>query len=257
MIDNHVHIGQFREIYYEPLEIIQIIMESGIEGLAFSSTTTCKELVSYKEIEKEIDDLLGKMSYSIDIVQPYFWFIPAFIKQGITIEKAMSNLPYKGIKIHPFAHKWNFDNEMQIIALEEIFNYAQDNNMPILLHTGEDTIVETLKICNILKNYNSLIIILAHCNPLDIVIKQLEDNKNAYCDTAFVSIDNIKQIIRNGLKQRILLGSDFPITHWYSSNYPENSEDSKISLQEQYRKDFLKMKEIEKLINFEKGELKI
>ena len=27
MIDNHIHIGQFNEIYYNPIEIIEIVME--------------------------------------------------------------------------------------------------------------------------------------------------------------------------------------------------------------------------------------
>jgi predicted TIM-barrel fold metal-dependent hydrolase len=185
MTDNHVHIGQYNAMYYEPLEIIETVMGAGMEGLAFSSTTTCKELVEYREIETEIDRLLGKIRYSPETVPPYLWYIPAYIAQGITIKRAISNLPYRGIKIHPLAHHWDFDDHAHITALHEIFGFAQDNAFPVLLHTGEDTIFETEQLCYLANTYPQLKIILAHCRPMEQTLKLLKQYSNVYCDTAF------------------------------------------------------------------------
>ena len=101
MTDGHIHIGQYREIYYDPLEIIDIVMSSGITGVAFSSTSSCINNIKYSEVEKEIQQLLSQTSYSSDTIKPYLWYVPDYIHQDVTLESAFSDVPYKGIKIHP------------------------------------------------------------------------------------------------------------------------------------------------------------
>jgi len=66
----------------------------------------------------------------------------------------------------------------------------------------------------------------------------LKKYNNIYVDTAFVSIDTIRKIIADGFALRVILGSDFPITH-----YRENAENTYTGLQNYYTKDLKKLKE--------------
>jgi len=240
MIDNHIHIGRFHNTYYEPVEIIQIVMQSGIEGLSFSSTTSCCDNINYIEVEKEISQILSQISWNTDIIRPYLWYIPDYIRQGVKVENAIANIPYRGIKLHPQAHHWDFANIENTSVLHEILDYAQIHELPVLFHTGHDTTDATDKFCNLLKEHDKVKIILAHSRPLDQTIRLLKKYKNVYCDTAFTPEEDVKQIAAQGLATKIVLGSDFPITHFYRINYPRTDE-TPLSLKEQYAEDKKKL----------------
>jgi hypothetical protein len=71
--------------------------------------------------------------------------------------------------------------------------------------------------------------------------------RNVFCDTAFVPFHDVQNIVSAGFAERIFTGSDFPITHYFTTKYPEEAGDSSIALQEQYVKDLQKMKEVAQL----------
>jgi predicted TIM-barrel fold metal-dependent hydrolase len=241
MTDNHVHIGQFKDIYYDPLEIVDTVMSAGMEGMSFSSTSSCKENIQYQEIEKEIAVFLSRISFSAETIRPFFWCVPDYINQNLTIEKVFGSIPYKGIKIHPFSHNWDFNNIQHMDFLHGLFNYASDNNLPILIHTGHSGIDSANRFERFIAEYNSVLCILAHCRPLDITIDMLKKYNNVYGDTAFTTEEAIQKIIRAGLGEKIILGSDFPITHYYRTK-------PNISLQEEYAEDIAGWKKLKTLL---------
>jgi predicted TIM-barrel fold metal-dependent hydrolase len=241
MRDEHIHIGKFKESYYEPLEVIQTVMESGMEGLSFSSTTSCSDNILYIEVEKEIKQLLSQVSWNTDIIKPYLWYIPDYIKQGITVENTMTNLPHHGIKLHPFAHHWDFDNKEQLGMLHKLFEYAGENHLPVLIHTGNSGVDSADKFECFFRDYTNVTFTLAHCRPLEKTIEMMTKYNNVYCDTAFVPETDIKQIVKHGLSHRIILGSDFPVTYYFSVNYPPLGDSVPISLKEQYAEDKKKL----------------
>jgi uncharacterized protein len=237
MTDNHIHIGQFEDIYYDPHEIVDIVMSSGMEGLSFSSTTSCVENVKYTEIEKEIVNLLAGISYSFEIVRPFFWYIPDYMDQGIGIQNAFSVVPYKGIKIHPYANHWDFEDNRHIEILHNLFDYAAKNSLPVLVHTGNSGIDSADKFEQFFKEYKKTQCILAHCRPLNITVRMLKEYSNVFCDTAFVSEEDILHIINSGYREKIIFGTDFPITHYFKTKYPREGENPEITLIEQYKED--------------------
>jgi hypothetical protein len=127
MKDTHIHTGQFEDAYYEPLAVIDIVMASGMEGLSFSSATSCKDDVRYGEVEREISMVYAGTAYSPETIRPFLWFIPDYIRQGVSVESACCVIPYKGIKIHPLANSWDLEDLKQREALHELFDYAQVN----------------------------------------------------------------------------------------------------------------------------------
>jgi len=245
MIDNHIHIGQFDNIYYNPVEVIQIVMEKCTEGLCFSSTTTCKDDVAYSEVENEIDNALANIRP--EIVRPFFWYAPVFIRQGVDFEKAMRDLPYKGIKLHPLSHSWDLNDKIHLDVLHKVFGYAEENKLPILIHTGNNGIDAADTFIRFFPLYPETKIILAHCRPLENTISVIRAYPNVYGDTAFLPEADLKKIIEEGLSHKMMLGSDFPITNYFSNQYPAENEGI-VTLQEQYKRDFAQLECFEKLL---------
>jgi predicted TIM-barrel fold metal-dependent hydrolase len=214
-------------------------MEAGIKTLSFSSTTSCKDDVFYGEIEHEISALLSNIPWSPEIVRPFFWYIPDYIRQGVDIETAMKDLPYKGIKIHPYAHQWDFDNPKKMDVLHALFDFAGRNRLPVLIHTGMSGVDSANIFEGFFSEYKRTKYILAHCRPLDQTIDMMKKYANVYCDTAFVSEDTVANIVSAGIGDKIILGTDFPITHYFSTH---NHDDMKnLSLKDQYREDIKHM----------------
>jgi hypothetical protein len=233
MIDTHVHIGQFNEVYYEPLEIMRIIEHSmSVDACCFSSTSKGK----YSDIEQEIQSVFK--IYSAKKMRPYFRFMPDFVKQGVTVHSAMNGLPYKGFKLHP-ADGWDFENDViHTHHLHQIFDYASrhyadDFNLPILIHTGENGTDRPSRFEPFFKEYPNAKIILAHCRPVDETIKMFQQYTNVCGDTSFASRERINEIINAGYIDRLIGGTDFPITHYFAQKY----SDTKLSLSEQYQQD--------------------
>jgi predicted TIM-barrel fold metal-dependent hydrolase len=237
MTDNHIHIGQFNELYYAPLEVADIVMSSGMDGLSFSSCTSCVDNVSYSQIEAEIQSLLSGMSYTPEQVRPFFWFIPDYINQGVNIENASNVIPYRGIKIHPLAHQWDFENRSQMEALHNLFDYAACHALPVLVHSGHSGIDSADRFERFFIEYRNVQFIIAHCRPLDKTIEMIKLYDNVYCDTAFVPTDDLQAINNRRLGHKIIFGSDFPVTHYYRTKHPAPGKKVEITLREQYAED--------------------
>jgi len=244
MTDNHIHIGQFEDIYYDGLEVVETVMSCGMDGLAFSSTTSCVDDVRYLDVEREIQNFLKQARYDSEIVRPFFWYIPDYIDQGINIQSAFNAVPYKGIKIHPYINHWDFEEKRHMEILHNLFDYAARNSLPVLIHTGHSGIDSADRFERFFKEYKKVQCILAHCRPLDITVKMLKEYNNIFCDTAFVSKEDILHIINSGYREKIIFGTDFPITHYFKTKYPREGENSAITLIEQYKEDIFVFDEI-------------
>jgi predicted TIM-barrel fold metal-dependent hydrolase len=238
MTDAHVHIGQFKERWYEPALVIRTVLQAGVEKIAFTSTTTCKENVTYTEVEKEIESLLSVYGCDSQNIMPLLWYRPDYHKQGLGVEKAMGTLPYRGIKIHPRAQNWDLSDKNTLSILEELFGYADQNRLPVLIHTGYDKIDEASKFSRFFPEYPHAKIVLAHCRPFDQTVRMLSSNNNAFADTAFAEEKDIASLLKLGFASRIIPGSDFPVTHYYMSRKENDTEENLESeLIDQYKKD--------------------
>jgi len=226
MTDSHIHIGQFREKYYDFDKIFDIVFGSGkIDKIVYSSTSSCIDNIEYGFIFKEIEKAQKKYS---DVTIPLFWFIPDYIRQGIKIETAMNELDYGGFKLHPYGNKWDFENDgKHLEILHKVFDYADRRNFPILIHTGENGSDRPSRFERFFGEYKNAKIILAHCRPVNETIKMLKKYPNVFCDTAFASETSVDKIIDAGFADRILFGTDFPITHYF---YEKNG----VGMKEQY-----------------------
>lgn len=141
MTDHHLHIGQFNEVYYVPLEVFNVIESvSSLTGITeghYSSTSSCRDDVELSKIEEETK-YAERFTSDVLKIRPYLWFVPKYAEESISVKSALESFDYCGIKLHPFAQKWIFDNKKHRKALDDLFEIAsiKQNDFSILIHCG-------------------------------------------------------------------------------------------------------------------------
>jgi predicted TIM-barrel fold metal-dependent hydrolase len=175
--------------------------------------------------------------YGFQKTVPLFWFNTAYIEQGMDVEQVMNDLPYQGFKLHPLIDNWDFENLSHTNALLKMFDYAAQNKLPVLIHTGESGIDSPDRFQTFFGLYPTVQFILAHSRPVGTTISMLQKYDNVYCDSSFAPEESLQKIGSAGFASKMLFGSDFPITHYYSTKYPLLNRVSRITLQEQYKED--------------------
>lgn len=239
-VDYHVHTGQWHEIYYEPRDVIRSLKASGTDEIYFSSTTSgryCKESIAvqgntdlqkslptarelYEFIREEIGTALDEAKKVGLKAHPLYWVIPEVhgVKnqsKAATIKEAMSDLPYEGFKIHPRGNPWNLEDDETWRLTEEVFSYAEEHSLFILIHAGPDDFELPSKFESFIARHPKVLVQLAHCRPLKDTLYMLRTYPNVVCDTAFVDDETKKKIEEAGFADRIRFGTDFPITHYF------------------------------------------
>jgi len=225
--DWHIHTGQFRELLYPPALVLETVFQAGTDTAFFSSTTTCREGVRYAEVEQELAEALRRSPP--DRAKALLWYVPAYAAQGVSVEHAFASLPYAGLKLHPRAQCWNLSDAGHLDILHALFDAADRQSMPALIHTGPDTQDEAGLFGAFFAEYPNVRFILAHARPLEQTLRLMAAHANVYCDTAFVPKTHIRRIVAAGFAEKILAGSDFPITHYRAGR--------RCSLREQYKRD--------------------
>lgn len=239
MIDYHIHIGQFNKIYYDAFEIFEVIEKlspvTNINEVLYSSTSTCRDDVELSRIEEEISYAQSYNSANLKIF-PYLWYIPKYVDQNITIESATKAFDYCGIKIHTVGQYWDESNTKHIKALHEMFQWADSNQKYLLIHCEQQVQALPTRFEHFFAEYTHAKIILAHSCPIYETMLMLNKYDNVYSDVACLEkskLTELLNIVTN--KSKILFGSDFPLTHFFSKNqktledtYVENCENIKL-----------------------------
>lgn len=233
MTDHHIHIGQFNELYYDALEVFEAIEEAGanygIDEARFSSTSSCRDDVELLKIEEETAYAL---SYSGKLkVRPYLWFVPSYADKNISVFSATKTFDYCGIKLHPAAQKWNFENPRHKKCMEEIFDWSAQNKKPVLVHSGTIPGDLPARFSPFAIERPNSVLILAHSTPVKECAELVNTHKNIFCDTACIqkkNLEKLRSLVTD--KEKILFGSDFPVTHYIATH----SFGIKYSLKEEY-----------------------
>ena len=210
MIDNHVHVGWYTDGYHTPKEIWMAEREAGIDEIAVSSTSTCSEM--YKMVIQEMRELIR---IGGSCIHPILWITPRMIKSWGLSYMLHSKIKWEGVKLHWQAHReWYYNRKTLHKALE----VARCMQVPVLLHTGDFKECHANVFLDICKKYDSLDYVLAHGRPIRETIEVLSACRNVRVDTAFMPVEDVKQLCDNGFSERILFGTDAPINHVYNKD---------------------------------------
>lgn len=200
IIDSHIHVGQFYETYYSPASIIKFMFDVGVDYYVVSSTTTCEE--NYEKVLHEMEELVRNDEKR---VLPVMWITPDSLNGNIAwlLE---SVIKWRCIKVHPFLHSKDWDPRGT--QFEEVIDIANELRVPILIHTGVDVCCNAGKYETLISNHQEISFILAHGRPLNETIRLLKKYENVRADSAFMPVEDIVEIVNDGLSEKLLWGTD-------------------------------------------------
>ena len=236
MTDHHIHIGQFNEIYYDALELFALIEstqeKTHVTEIRYSSTSSCRDDAELKFVEEEIAYAQSYESKKL-VAKPYLWFIPKYAEEGINAGEAAKAFDYCGIKLHPAGQNWDEGNEVHVKALHQIFAWADDNAKSILIHCGTQECDLPTRFEKFFAEYKNAHVVLAHSNPVKETALMVNKYKNVFCDTACIEKKDLQKLLTLvNDSSKILFGSDFPVTHYFSTYL----FGKKYSMEEEYVK---------------------
>ena len=252
MTDYHVHIGQYGNVYFYADRVFFALKENGISECWFSSTTSCiycmeseiakadKEIFETAPTARELfDSLIGEMKSSLECAKtlgikahPLYWVVPDIHKSGIELEESLQMVDFEGFKIHPRAQNWNLENPQDYELAEKVFELAEQRNLSVVIHTGQDDAVEgPRKFEKLIARHPNCHVQLCHVKNTEESLYMLKNYPNVVVDSAFSNEEEIKKILDAGeLKNRVLWGTDFPVTYWYENREKLNEDPTKEDL---------------------------
>mgnify|MGYP003297837766 CR=1 FL=1 len=232
MTDYHVHIGQWNDVYFKAEDIFYALKKNGIGECWFSSTTSClysktivagksdAESLSHEELYLKIrEEVKSALNYARTIdfkAHALYWVVPDIVKSGIGIERAMTECPYDGFKLHPRAQEWKLDDPVTVNFTEELFSYAEKQNLRILIHTGASGDDSPKRFEHFIKAHPNCLVQLAHLKDLDAQEYMLKKYPNVVVDSSFAGENEIEALVGDSIeRKRILWGTDMPVTYWW------------------------------------------
>lgn len=127
------------------------------------------------------------------------------------------SLGLKGVKIHPDTQKFNMDDRRMF----ELYDYLQQNKIPLLIHTGDYrySYSHPARLKKLMQLFPKLIAIGAHFggwSVYDLAAEYLA-NEKCYMDTSssfmMLGLKRAKELIRLYGAERMVFGTDYPMWH--------------------------------------------
>lgn len=208
LIDTHIHVGQFDDRYVSPSDIHHLMARLHVDRYAVSSTSQCAD--DYERVLREMTELVEMEG---DKVWPVMWITPDALNGNIAWYLE-SDIKWRMIKIHPFLNKteWNPEGEL----LREVLDIARELCLPLLIHTGNDPCCRCDLYEGVINLNPDITFILAHGRPIDSALRLTRQYANAYVDTAFMPIDDMKEFVDSGLSEKLLWGTDLCIPRFFN-----------------------------------------
>lgn len=209
VFDSHVHIGQFyNNVYFSPLMVLNACKQSGVTGIAVSSTTIAEE--NYPKVLAEFEQLLSQTDIAI---VPVLWVTPRMLQTGAIQLFRDSGIRWQCIKVHNYLQRGAW-GEATGVLMQQVVDLAQERHLPILFHTGNEKCYPN-DYAPLIQSHPEQVFILAHSRPVDQTICIMQLCPNAWADTAFTPIEDIVQMVNAGLIDRMLWGTDLPLMSYY------------------------------------------
>jgi predicted TIM-barrel fold metal-dependent hydrolase len=205
--DVHIHFGEFRDRFFAPEVIDSILRACGVNG--YSAMLFPNKLPLNIERDFWINSKLSEQNKNADLI---LVVSPELLKQDKDL-CVLGTLPYKMIKLHGALHNWHPNGK----SIRDVFKIAQSKNIPIMLHTGGGEKSDAGTYLNICLEFPNVKVILAHSRPFEETIKIMNMCPNVWADTSFLPIEKIISFDKEGLNDRVLFGTDFPIAPFFSN----------------------------------------
>lgn len=214
--DFHTHIGQYWNTYYDWHDVFSCLKANGISGTTCAYLTPkfddMKTSVEFHHAVVEEWYTALKFASSIKLeVKPLWWADPLVLRSGLSVSDAFFELPFAGIALHPRLHDWTKENSS---LTDAIFEFAKGQDIPLFIHTGLSEDDSPYLFEPWFKKLPEVEAHLAHCRDSEAIIDLFSKYPKLLGDTAFCPDESYDAICKAGFSERMLYGTDFPITHY-------------------------------------------
>lgn len=208
--DAHVHVGYFNRrgydapFYYSPRRICSVLKRCGVWEFIFSSTSMQTVGVRFSDVHREAREvcrLFGRGAH------PFLWITIDYLKYDPNLSVLHEGF-YEGVKLHGQETPWLTVYEKE---LESILTTAEEQEMPVMLHTGLGNEARSLGYLPHILRHASVKFNLAHGKPTDDVVRCLQTADQTFVDVSCMGEEGIDRVIRAGYADRLLWGTDFPV----------------------------------------------
>jgi len=224
--DHHIHIGPYYNCYYDFHDVFNALINNGVTAAdcAYLTPRFDKFAPARQYYEAVTEELLAAKEFAGKIglnVKFLHWCDPILLNNGMSLSEICRDFDYGGLAIHPRLHDWSPDKPENAALLNTIFDFAAQNNTDIYIHTGCSDDDNPRLFEPWYRDFPNVTVHLAHCKAHDKIIRLFGLYDNLLGDTAFCPKESIEAIRQAGFGDRLLFGTDFPITHYY--NYKEET----------------------------------
>lgn len=201
--DCHLHMGNLSDTdIVQPLTVKRFIQNHDVSGGAIMPTASRggnDDFNFHIELYKKA---------VLEGFTPILYITPRFIEE-IKNRKNIKLINFLGVKIHPDAVDYS-NNSLEIIT-----EFAQDQNLPIFIHTGGKSSCESIRFEFLIKKFTCQTFVLCHARPSDQAFYLLDKYPNVWIDTSFLPFEELQCYINENNENRIMFGTDFPANRWY------------------------------------------
>lgn len=210
LCDAHVHVGGHDRWYFSPEQVTAHLLRLGVKKWAVSSMST--PATGYSTAVRDIEQCL---SLAPRRAVPLLWVTPAMLRASRDLSR-YSEFPYAGIKVHGFDGWYTTQN-----GLHRLCAIAAERRLPLFVHTGGARECEAGAYSNLCGCFPDVQIVLCHGRPVEQAIDVCARHLNAWIETSFMPVGELRRAVETLGIQRILFGSDFPMdVVWYPHQSP-------------------------------------
>lgn len=242
--DYHTHIGQYWNAYYDYHDVFRCLKSNGMSGTTCAYLTPkfddMKTAVEFHHAVVEEWREALKFAASIELgVMPLWWADPIVLRAGLSVQDAFFELPFSGIAFHPRLHDWTKENAH---FTDDIFSFAKEQRSSIFIHTGLSEDDSPYLFEPWFKKFPEVEVHLAHCRDSDAIIDLFSKYPKLHGDTAFCPSESYEAICMSGFSERMLFGTDFPITHYVELDEEERNQPDYQPVFDELCKNYKKVK---------------
>lgn len=220
IIDIHVHIGSASGFNLYEEDVLYSMETYNIDYAIISSIEAVEYFPDLTELPPEMQKpQLESLKDCIEIAKRNpsklgvaFWFKPHTERLTQEIRDTIkANIDViKALKLHPYYSKTATDSP----EVEEYLRFAEELNLPIIIHTGGCNEAEPITVYNAAKKFPKVNFIMAHMglgSDNSEAINLISSLPNLYGDTAWVPIKSSISLIKKASSEKLFFGSDSPI----------------------------------------------
>lgn len=210
--DAHIHMGYYTRngydepFYYSPRRVIGLMNRCGIKEFIVSSTNSQVECISLEDIIREAIEMRWLAGGR---VHQFLWLSGRLYDKDKSLKVLDLGL-YEGVKLHEMETPWISARKDD---LKKILNQVEKRGLKVQFHCSAMEGCRPNDLKMIAKEFPSIKFDFAHCCLMNNIISVMENSENVFTDTAMFDDYASLRDVSEGVRKRIMYGSDFPAYH--------------------------------------------